>query len=179
MTRTWNWSPPVDLDLWILLFYVASLMIGAKVVEVVAQLHFARAQRTGEHGFEYIEPRDAYRCPEGKLLELHRVHDDKRVAVYRAQAGHCRVCRLHTHCRPSPDGRLVYRSLAAWAETTVGVFHRCVSVVMFAAAVGLCMVALWRRSGDAGSTWVAGGLTVGVLLIIQRVQMILRAVRSN
>jgi hypothetical protein len=179
MTWTWNWSLPVDLDLWILLFYVASLMIGAKVVEVVAQLHFARAQRYGEHGFEYIEPRDAYRCPEGKFLELHRVHDDKRVAVYRAQAGHCRVCRLNTHCRPSPDGRLVYRSLAAWAETTVGVFHRCVSVVMFAAAVGLCMVALWRRSGDPGSTWVAGGLMVGVLLMIQRVQMILRAVRSN
>jgi heme A synthase len=73
----------------------------------------------------------------------------------------------------------VYRSLAAWAETTVGVFHRCVSVVMFAAAVGLCMVALWRRSGEAGSAWVAGGLLVGVVLIIQRVQMILRVVRSN
>ena len=179
MSGTWSWSPPVDLDLWIILFYVASLLIGAKIVEVVARMHFTRAQRYGEHGFEYIEPRDAYRCPEGNFLELHRVHDDKRVAVYRAQASHCRECRLKTHCTPSPDGRLVYRSLAAWAETTVGVFHRCVSVVMFAAAVGLCMVALWRRSGEAGSAWVAAGLFVGVVLIIQKVQMILRVVRSN
>ena len=36
MTGTWNWSLPVDLDLWIILFYVASLLIGAKIVEVVA-----------------------------------------------------------------------------------------------------------------------------------------------
>ena len=179
MSGTWRWSLPVDLDLWIILLYVGSLLVGAKVVEVVARLHFTRAQRYGEHGFEYIEPRDAYRCPEGNFLELHRVHDDKRVAVYRAQASHCRECQLKTHCRPSPDGRLVYRSLAAWAETTVGVFHRCVSVVMISAAVGLCMVALWRRSGEAGSTWVATGLFVGVVLIIQKVQMILRVVRSN
>jgi hypothetical protein len=179
MSGTWSWSPPVDLDLWIIFFYVASLLIGAKIVEVVARMHFTRAQRYGEHGFEYIELQDVYRCPEGKFLQLHSVHDDKRVAVYRAQADHCRVCRLKTHCTPSPDGRLVYRSLAEWAETTVGVFHRCVSVVMFAAAVGLCMVALWRRSGEAGSAWVAAGLFVGVVLIIQRVQMILRVVRSN
>ena len=178
MNGTWSWSLPVDLDLWLLLVYVASLLIGAKVVEVLAQMHFARAHRYGEHGFEYIEPRDAYRCPEGNFLELHRVHDDKRVAVYRAQAGHCRECRLKEQCGPSPEGRLVFRSLVAWAETTVGVFHRCVSVVMFASAVGLCMVALWRRGGEAGSAWVASGLFVGVILMIQRVQMILRTVRS-
>ncbi len=73
----------------------------------------------------------------------------------------------------------MFRSLAAWAETNVGVFHRCVSVIMFAAAVVLCMVALWRWSGEAGSAWVASGLFVGVILMIQRVQVILRTVRSN
>ena len=84
MSRTWSWSPPVDLELWIILFYVAALLVGAKIVEVVARMHFARAQRYGEQGFEYMEARDAYRCPEGKFLELHRVQEDKRFAVYRA-----------------------------------------------------------------------------------------------
>jgi hypothetical protein len=150
MNSTWSWSPPVDVELWILLFYVASLLAGAKIVEVVARMHFARAQRYGQHGFEYLEARDAYRCPEGNLLELHRVHDDKRFAVYRARAGRCRVCPLKMQCAPSTEGRLVFRSLAAWAETSVGVFHHCVSVVMFATAVcisGVALLALGRRGG--------------------------------
>ena len=53
MSSTWSWSLPVDLELWIVLFYVASLLTGAKIVEVVARMHFARAQRYGQHGFEY------------------------------------------------------------------------------------------------------------------------------
>ena len=73
----------------------------------------------------------------------------------------------------------MFRSLAAWTETTVGVFHQWVSVVMFAAAVGLCLVALWRRGGQAGSAWVASVLCVSLVLIIQRVQTILGAVRGN
>ena len=79
MSSTWSWSPPVDLELWIVLSYVAALLIGAKIVEAVARMHFARSQRYGERGFEYIEARDAYRCPDGNFLELHRVQDDKRV----------------------------------------------------------------------------------------------------
>ena len=47
-----SWSPPVDLELWIVLFYVAALLIGARVVEVVAQMHFAHSQRYGERGFD-------------------------------------------------------------------------------------------------------------------------------
>ena len=113
MSGTWSWNLPVDLDLLIILFYATSLLIGAKIVEVVAEMHFARAQRYGEQGFEYIGHRDAYRCPEGRFLELHSVHDDKRVAVYRAQAHHCGACRLKAQCTSSPGGRLVFRSLAA------------------------------------------------------------------
>ena len=57
MSSTWSWSPPVDLELWIVLFYVAALLIGAKIVEAVARMHFARSQRYGERGFEYIRQR--------------------------------------------------------------------------------------------------------------------------
>ena len=67
MSGTWSWSPPVDLELWIILFYVASLLIGAKIVEVVARMHFARAQRYGEQGFEYIEPQGRLSVPGGQI----------------------------------------------------------------------------------------------------------------
>jgi len=59
MSATWSWSPPVDLELWIVLVYVATLLIGARIVEAVARMHFTRAQRYGERGFEYLETRDA------------------------------------------------------------------------------------------------------------------------
>ena len=176
---SWSWSLPVEPDLWILLFYVASLLVGARVVEAVAHMHFARSQRHREQGFEYLEAHDAYRCPEGRFLRLHRVQDDKRFAVYRAPIPHCGRCRLKAQCTPSAESRLVFRSLAEWAESSVGLFHRCVSVVMFAAAVGICVAALWRWNGAAGSAWVASGLLVGLALIIQRVHTIRRMVRSR
>jgi len=75
------------------------------------------------------------------------------------------------------ENRVVFRSLAVWAETSVGVFHRCVSIVMGAAAVSVCVAALWRWNGEAGSAWIASGLIVGLGLVIERVHTLLRAVR--
>src|SRR6187401_71213 len=106
-------GPPVDIELWIILFYVALLLVGARVVEALARIHFARAQRYSEQGFEYIEAHDVYRCPEGEYLSLHKVQQDKRFAVYRARAASCGQCRLKAQCAPSGEGRLVFRSLAA------------------------------------------------------------------
>ena len=144
-------------------------------------MHFARAQRYGEQGFEYMEAHDAYRCPQGEYFSnCTACNDDKPVRRVPGPASQLQRMPIEGAMRSvQPEGRLVFRSLAAWAETNVGVFHRCVSVMMFAAAVGMCMVALWRWGGEAGSAWLAGGLLVGVVLIVQRVQMILRVVRSN
>ena len=48
-------------------------------------------------------------------------------------------CRLKAQCTPSAESRLVFRSLVEWAESSVGIFHRCLSVVMFAAAICICV----------------------------------------
>jgi hypothetical protein len=69
--------------------------------------------------------------------------------------------------------------LAVWAETGVGMLHRCVSVVMLAAAAGISVFALWRWNGEAGSARPASGLFVGGFLIIQKVQTIRRTVRNE
>jgi hypothetical protein len=171
--------PPVDIELRIILFYVAVVLAGARIVEALARAHFARAQRYGEQGFEYLEAHDVYRCPQGEYLSLQNVPQHSRFAVYRAPPASCRDCRFKARCAPFSAGRLIFRSLAAWAETNVGLFHRRVSVIMFAAAVVVCAAALRRWAGEAGSGWLAGALLAGVVLLTQDVRTIFRADRSG
>ncbi len=152
-------SPPVDIELWIILFYVAAVLAGARIVEAVARGHFARAQSYGEQGFEYVAAHDAYRCPQGEYLVLHNVQHDSRLAVYRAPPASCRQCRLKSRCAPFSEGRLVFRSLAAWAETNVGVFHRRISVTCLRATVVICVAGL-ASLGRPGGIGLARGRLV-------------------
>src|SRR5215510_14839573 len=159
-------SPPTDIELWIVLSYVAVVLGGARIVEAVARAHFNRALRYGQHGFEYVEAHDVYRCPQGEYLSIHSVQQDGRFAVYRAPPASCRDCRLKARCTPADEGRLIFRSLAAWAETYVGLFHRRISVIMFAAAVVVCLAGLWHWAGKPGSGWLAGALLASVVSIM-------------
>jgi hypothetical protein len=162
-------SPPADIELWIVLSYAAAVLGGARVVEALARAHFSRALRYGQHGFEYLEAHDAYRCPQGEYLSLHSVQRDGTFAVYHAPPASCRDCRFKARCAPSDEGRYIIRSLAAWAETNVGLFHRRVSVIMFAATIVICGAALRRWAGEPGSGWLAGALLAAVVLTIQDV----------
>jgi len=171
-------SPPVDIELWIILFYVAAVLVGARIVEALARAHFARALRYGEQGFEYLEAHDVYRCPEGEHLSLHSVQHNQ-FAVYRAPSASCRQCRLKARCTPLGEGRLIFRSLAAWAETNVGLFHRRISVIMFASAVVVCVAGLRRWGGQAGSGWLAGALLAAIVLMMQDLRTIFRTFRSS
>jgi hypothetical protein len=172
-------SSPTDIELWIVLSYVAAVLAGARIVEALAQAHFNRALRYGQHGFEYVEAHDVYRCPQGEYLSIHSVDPDGRFAVYRAPPASCRDCRFKARCVPSDEGRLIFRSLAAWAETNVGLFHRRISVVMFAAVVVICVAGLRRWGGQAGSGWLAGALLAAVVLIMRDLRAIWRTPRSS
>src|SRR5262245_45865338 len=113
-----------------------------------------------------------YRCPEGAYLSLHSVQHDSRFAVYRAPPATCKQCRLKARCTPSAEGRIIFRSLAAWAETNVGLFHRRISAIMVAAAIVVCVAGLRRWAGQAGSAWLAGALLAGVVLMVQDLRTI-------
>jgi hypothetical protein len=172
-------SRPTDVELWIVLSYVAAVLAGARIVEALARAHFRRALRYGQHGFEYVEAHDVYRCPQGEYLSLHSVQQDGRFAVYRAPPASCRECRFKARCTPSGEGRLIFRSLAAWAETNVGLFHRRISVIMFASAVVVCVAGLRRWAGEAGSAWLAGALLAAVVLMMQDLGAVRRTDRSG
>src|SRR5262249_1101760 len=121
---------PTDPGVWLLLGYVFVVLAGAKLIEVLARIHFERARRLAEGGFRYDPHMDHYDCPQGERLTLHLVDPETKVAVYRAKASGCASCALKAACTPHDEGRHLYRPLAVWAETEVGRFHHRLSSLM-------------------------------------------------
>ena len=157
---------PVDLELWIVLCYVAVVLIGARITELLARMHFAHARLRAERGFEYVAEEDHYRCSEGERLGLYRVEHERGIAVYQARAETCERCALKAACTPQSDSRRLYRSLIAWAETDVGRFHRRISVLMFGAAGVLALGAAWRWSGSPGTGYLLAGLLASSVSLV-------------
>jgi hypothetical protein len=144
-------SLPLELETWLLLGYLAAVLVGARLFEVVAKVHFERARRYAERGFEYVPDADHYECPQGERLARHEYDPARRLAVYRAPAGSCNACPLKASCTPHDGGRHLYRSLAAWAETDIGRFHQRLSLLLFAVGGVLSLAGLLRWSGRPGT----------------------------
>jgi hypothetical protein len=147
---------PIDLEVWLLLAYATTVLVGAKATESLARVHFARARRIAETGFVYDADADHYECPQGERLSLHVLDEDKQVAVYRATPATCAGCPRKAACTPHDEGRHLYRPLAEWAETDVGRFHQRISMLM-AVSVGVVTLAAlfrWGNQPGAGLLWV-------------------------
>jgi len=144
-------SWPVELELWLILGYVVVVLAGARLAEVLAQIHFERARRYAERGFAYDADADHYHCPQGERLALHVVEPKSRLAVYRAPASSCNSCPLKASCTPHDEGRHLYRSLVAWAETDIGRFHRRLSLLMVGIGVIFSLGGLARWMGQPGT----------------------------
>src|SRR5262245_34442876 len=144
-------SLPADLDVSLLLGYAIVVLAGARLTERLARMHFERARRYGEDGFQYDADADHYDCPQGERLALHLIDARERIAVYRAPASTCTGCPDKVWCAPHDEGRHIYRPLAAWTETDVGRFHQSLSLLMAASAAALSLVALLRWAGRPGT----------------------------
>jgi hypothetical protein len=155
-------SLPADLEVWLILGYVAVVLAGARLSEALARAHFERARRYAEQGFEYDADADHYRCPQGERLALHLVQPEARLAVYRAPASSCNGCPRKGSCTPHDEGRHLYRPLAAWAETDIGRFHRWLSLLMVGIGVLFCLGALAHWVGQPGTGLVLAVLAAGV-----------------
>jgi hypothetical protein len=153
-------SPPVDLEVWLLLGYAIMVLAGARLTEALAQMHFRRARNSAEHGFHYDSDADHYHCPHGERLSLHLIDSNKRVAVYRAPASTCADCPGKAACTPHDEGRHIYRPLAEWAETDVGRFHQWLSLLMAGSATALSLISIVRWAGTPGT-----GLLVLVFVV--------------
>jgi hypothetical protein len=142
---------PARLELWLILAYVAAVLIASRAVDALARAHFARARRHDDQGFEYVPDHDHYRCAGGEHLPRHDFDPVSRRAIYRAPASTCNACPLKPSCCPHDAGRQISRSTAAWSETDVGLFHQRLSVLMAAAGGVISAAELWRSGGEAGS----------------------------
>lgn len=145
---------PVHLELWLVIVYVAMVLIGARVIELLARLHMAHANQNAEAGFEYLEDEDRYHCAGGERLALESVEPSRQMAIYQALPHQCQSCHWKETCAPHGKGRRIYRSLATWAETDVGRFHKRISLLMFAAGSLLATVGMWRWNGSPGTGYL-------------------------
>ena len=159
---------PVDLEVWLLLGYVGVVLAGARLVEVLARAHFARAWRLAEGGFRYDPHLDHYACPQGERLTLHLVDSEQQVAVYRAQASSCAACPRKAGCTPHDAGRRLYRPLAVWAETAVGRFHQRLALLMVGSTAAVALGGFLCWAGRPGSE----------LLLVACLAVVLRVVRE-
>ncbi len=169
----WLLTPPAELEAWLILGYVFLVLIGARLFEALAKVHFERARRYAERGFAYVADLDHYECPQGERLALHRVDGDNRLAVYRAPAARCKGCSLKASCTPHDEGRHLYRSLAGWAETDIGRFHQGLSLLLFVVGGVLSGTGLARWGGQAGTGFLLLALMVNVSFLAWDVRRML------
>jgi hypothetical protein len=164
-------SLPAELEVWLILGYVAVVLAGARLSEILARVHFERARRYAERGFEYDADANHYRCPQGERLALHLVEPESRLAVYRAPAASCNGCSRKESCTPHAEGRHLYRSLASWAESDIGRFHLRLSLLMVAVGVVFSLGGLARWMGQPGT----GLLSLALIISLASVTRDLRA----
>jgi hypothetical protein len=141
----------LDLGLVLLLAYAFVLWAAGWALELLARIHFHRAQRYAHTGFAYDTELDRYECPQGELLTLHTFDDRNKLAIYKAPAATCNACVLKAFCTPHDAGRHVYRSLSEFHETDVGRFHRWLSLVVLAVALAFSAggaLAWWNKPGE-------------------------------
>ncbi len=144
-------TSPARLEIWLVVGYVVVVLAGARLSESLARVHFERARRFAEQGFEYDAVADHYSCPEGERLALHVIEPESRLAVYRAPASSCNNCPRKAACTPHDEGRHLYRPLAAWAETDIGRFHRRISLLMIGVGAVFSVGALIHWAGEPGT----------------------------
>jgi len=158
-------SLPANLEAWLILGYVVAVLVGAQVLEALARFHFERARRYAEQGFEYDADADHYRCPQGERLALHLVEPESRLAVYRAPASSCNGCPLKASCTPHDEGRHLYRSLAVWADSDIGRFHRRLSLLMIGVGVVFSLGGLAQWMGQPGTGLLLLALAVSLACV--------------
>jgi hypothetical protein len=155
----------LDLGQVLLLAYLIVLWAGGWVLEFLARAHYLRAERYAHRGFSYDAELDRYECPQGELLTLDTFDDRNKLAIYKAPAAACNECVLKAFCTPHDEGRRVYRSLAAFHETDVGLFHRRLSLTIVTVALAFAVggvVAYWDTPGEWLQLVAAG---VGIVLL--------------
>ena len=160
-----GWDRSIDLPLCLLLVYLVALWAGGRALEGAARAHFVKARRHAHQGFEYDDLLDRYECAQGERLTLHTSDDRDKLAIYKAPATSCNACVLKTFCTPHDEGRQVYRSLAEFHETDVGLFHRRLSLVSLTIAVLFAAGGMIAWRGRAGEPALLVATVVNLTLL--------------
>ena len=148
--------------------YAVVLVLLAVGLEGLARYVVWQAHRYRVAGFRYHRALDAWECPQGEHLRPFTMDDRARVIRYRARAYVCNACPAKPRCTDSDDGRQIEHDLRPSLGTSIGRFHRGMSLVLLVLAglialIEVCQHPTPRDSIMLGTLAVAVGILGGRL----------------
>ncbi len=157
-------SLPAELEVWLILGYVAVVLAGARLAEALARVHFEGhgAMPSGASSTTRTPTITAARRASGSLCTWS---SRRTVWPSTGRRRRCNGCPLKASCTPHDEGRHLYRSLAAWAETDVGRFHRRLSLLMFGVGAVFSLGGLARWMGQPGTGLLLLALAVSLACV--------------
>jgi hypothetical protein len=161
---------PMDLHLEPLIAasYAMLLLVIAGGLEWLGRHSKRLAARYHTRGFRFRRHADHWECPTGARLERAEIDNELRVIRYRAPAKTCNQCPIKVHCTDSDSGREITVSLDpsfdAWLSTSIGRFHRGISLAVLILADLILLVELLRHSHER-ERWVLSATLLMVSLL--------------
>ena len=164
------------MDQWIVLFYVALVLAGARIVEFVAKKHFERARDFAVRELTTSRRRTNTAAQKANISSCSSVTTENRLAVYQIRTS-CQFCRLKASCAPHSESPTGHAFLLAGVDQPAGSgqFHRRISVIMFLAGTILCAVCLLLWAGKPGTGLFVIAQVVSVDFLIHEIRAVLES----
>jgi hypothetical protein len=150
-----------DIQLEVLLEagYIGVLLVVALGLDGLGRVAHRRSEQFDTAGFRYHAVLDAWECPMGEqLLLVGVVHNDRRVARYRARSAACNRCPAKAMCTDSDTGRELERTIEDWPQSDITRFYRVLALILVVLATLIGTVGLVRNHEPAGLVVLGGGL---------------------
>jgi hypothetical protein len=152
-----------DIQLEVLLEagYIGVLLVVALGLDGLGRVAHRRSEQFDTAGFRYHAVLDAWECPMGEqLLLVGVVHNDRRVARYRARSAACNRCPAKAVCTDSDTGRELERTIEDWPQSDITRFYRVLALMLVVLATFIGSVGLVRNHEPADLVALGGGLVL-------------------
>lgn len=146
--------------------YALLLIVFAAAMEWMGRHSHRRADQYHTGGFRFHRHADHWECPHGARLERAEIDNDRHVIRYRAPAQTCNGCPIKARCTDSDTGREISVSLDPWLSSSIGRFHRGISLALLVLAAVIMAIELLRYGHGRERWMLSTGLTIVSLLAL-------------
>lgn len=161
-----NLPYPVGPEVLFAAGYALFLLLASLALELGARRTHRYVHNSMTTGFRYLQHLNAWECPQGRRLWLHRRDAGRRTTVYRADARDCNRCPVKDRCTNSAEGRELISGQGRWPYSEIERFQRGMSLALIVLALFIVALELGRHHarGDVALLAVVAvpGLALGV-----------------